>query len=77
MNENETLKESENNRTANDKGVVSSSLLCAVKAKAKLFIDANVWDGEVLSGNKDACAMFNPDDLQELINDLIEFLHST
>lgn len=42
------------------------------KAIAKSFIDANVWDGEDRSGAKGDCASFNPDELQELIDDLID-----
>ena len=43
--------------------------------RAKQFIDANVWDGEDRAGCKGDFASFNPDMLQELINDLVEFLH--
>lgn len=43
--------------------------------RAKQFVDANVWDGEDRSGCKDDFASFNPDTLQELIDDLVEFLH--
>jgi hypothetical protein len=42
--------------------------------KAKQFIDANVWDGEDRSGATNDRATFNPDELQELINDLIEYM---
>ena len=44
------------------------------KKEAKLFIDANVWDGEDRSGAKSDKATFDPDDLQELIDDLIDHL---
>ncbi len=41
---------------------------------AKDFIDANVWDGEDRSGANWDVASFTPDDLQELVDDLIENL---
>ena len=47
-----------------------------LKAEAKKFIDANVWDGEDRSGAKNDRAIFDPDDLQELIDDLVEHLHN-
>ena len=45
------------------------------KAVAKQFIDANVWDGEDRSGAVNDRATFSPDDLQELIDDLIDELY--
>ena len=51
--------------------------LAARKAEAKLFIDANVWDGEDRSGATGDGACFNPDELQELIDDLVEHLGAT
>ncbi len=45
-----------------------------LKLKAKKFIDANVWDGEDRSSATNDRASFNPDELQELIDDLIEYL---
>lgn len=44
------------------------------KKEAKSFIDANVWDGEDRAGAKNDRAVFDPDDLQELIDDLIDHL---
>lgn len=41
-----------------------------LKAKVKIWLDANVWDGEDRSGTKDT-ATHNPDDLQELVEDLL------
>lgn len=49
-----------------------ANLLSKMKIKAKEFIDANVWDGEDRSGAINDRATFNPDDLQELIDDLID-----
>jgi hypothetical protein len=43
---------------------------------AKQFIDANVWDGEDRAGCKGDFSSFDPDTLQELIDDLVEFLHA-
>jgi hypothetical protein len=42
--------------------------------KVKSYLDANVWDGEDRSGCKSDWAKFNPDELQELVEDLIEHL---
>lgn len=53
-----------------------TKLLVLRKATAKKFIDANVWDGEDRSGAVNDRAIFSPDDLQELIDDLIECLYS-
>ena len=41
--------------------------------EAKRFIDDNVWDGEDRIGCA-SWAKFTPDDLQELVNDLLEYL---
>jgi hypothetical protein len=46
------------------------------KQKAKKFIDANVWDGEDRIGAKNDRATFTPDDLQELIFQLIDDLNT-
>lgn len=43
-----------------------------IKEHAKLFIDANVWDGEDRVGAVNDCASFNPDELQELIFEFID-----
>ncbi len=43
-----------------------------IKKEAKLFIDANVHDGEDRAGCKGDRANFDPDDLQELADDLVE-----
>jgi hypothetical protein len=45
-----------------------------IKDQAKSFIDQNVWDGEDRSGCKNDWVGFNPDDLQELIFDLLDNL---
>ena len=42
------------------------------KEIAKKFIDANVWDGEDRIGAKKDWVTFTPDDLQELIFELID-----
>lgn len=47
-----------------------------IKRESKLWIDANVWDGEDRSGCHHDCAGFSPDDLQDLINELIDHLLS-
>lgn len=44
------------------------------KAHAKRFIDANVWDGEDRAGCKNDWAKFSPDDLQELVDELLDHL---
>jgi len=43
-----------------------------IKRHAKLFVDANVWDGEDRSGAVNDCASFNPDELQELFDEFID-----
>ena len=45
-----------------------------LKAEAKDFINANVWDGEDRSGAKSDRAAFDPDDLYALIDGLIDSL---
>lgn len=44
----------------------------ALLAATKAFIDANVWDGEDRSGATGDSASFSPDELQELIADLMD-----
>jgi len=46
------------------------------KEQARLWINANVWDGEDRAGCKSDGAGFDPDELQELINDLVDDLYS-
>lgn len=53
-----------------------SQLLKEKKAIARSYINANVWDGEDRSGCKGDGAGFDPDELQELIDDLVECLYS-
>lgn len=43
-----------------------------VKAFAKTWLDANVWDGEDRSGCIDDWARFDPEELQALFDDFIE-----
>ena len=45
-----------------------------IQAQAKLFIDANVWDGDDRSGAKADRCIHSPDDLQELIDDMLDHL---
>ena len=45
------------------------------KKEAKQFINANVWDGEDRSGAAGDWAKFSPDELQELIDELIDYLY--
>ena len=45
-----------------------------LKAEAKDFINANVWDGEDRSGAKNDRIVFDPDELIELIDELIDSL---
>ena len=51
----------------------SSELLCA-KTKAKQFIDENVWDGEDRIGAFGDSARFTPNELQELVFELLDFI---
>ena len=44
------------------------------EAKAKHYVDQNVWDGEDRSGAKGDRASFTPDELQELINEVLEYV---
>ena len=37
----------------------------------KSYLDQNIWDGEDRSGAKGDSACFNPDDLQELVEDVV------
>jgi len=55
--------------------IIHNIIVKAQQERAKKFVDANVWDGEDREGCKGDFASFDPDSLQELINDLIEFLH--
>jgi hypothetical protein len=48
--------------------------LAEIQAEAKRFIDANVHDGDGRSGCDLDWVMHTPDDLQELVNDLLEHL---
>lgn len=54
--------------------VPCSGVLVAMQAEARLFINANVWDGEDRSGATNDRATFNPDELQELIDDMLEHM---
>ena len=45
-----------------------------IQVKAKSFIDANVWDGDDRAGCKSDRAVFDPDGIQELVDDLLEHL---
>ncbi len=54
--------------------VPCSGGLVAMQSEAKMFIDANVWDGEDRSGATNDRATFNPDELQDLINDMLEHM---
>jgi len=45
-----------------------------LKRLAKLYIDANIWDGEDRIGAKFDKAVFHPDDLQEFVFDLLDSL---
>ena len=45
-----------------------------IQAEAKSFIDQNIWDGDDRAGCLTDYATFNPDELQELVNDLLEHL---
>lgn len=46
--------------------------LIVIKNRAKMWIDANVWDGEDRAGCFDDMCLHTPDDLQELINEMLE-----
>lgn len=45
-----------------------------MKERIKLWLDANVWDGEDRSGCPGDSASFNPDELQELVEECFEDL---
>jgi len=47
------------------------------KKKAKLFIDANIWDGEDRVTALNDSLVFTPADLQEFIFELIEFINES
>jgi hypothetical protein len=51
-----------------------ASIAYDLKNKAKTFIDHNVWDGEDRSGCKADSSTFSPDELQELADELVEYL---
>lgn len=51
-----------------------NSLFVVVKKRVKHWIDVNVWDGEDRSGCKDDWVNFEPDELQEWVDDLLEYL---
>lgn len=48
--------------------------LLSAKSRAKLYVDANVWDGEDRSGCLEDQARFTPDELQEFIGEVLEHL---
>lgn len=67
-------------------GWISLFIMCSIetsktsinydlKNKAKMFIDHNIWDGEDRSGCKTDSATFNPDELQQLVDDFIEHIN--
>jgi len=43
-----------------------------IKFHSKLFIDANIWDGEDRAGCNGDSAKFTPDELQELFYEFID-----
>ncbi len=45
-----------------------------ILAESKRFINANVWDGDDDRSNYSR-ATFTPDDLQDLIDDVLEYLY--
>ena len=47
------------------------------KAQAKQYVDQNVWDGEDRSGCDNDSATLTPDELQDLVDDVIDMLHPT
>ena len=49
-----------------------NKLLEEIKAAAKVYIDANIWDGDDRAGCKSDFASFNPDNLQEVIDDMLD-----
>ncbi len=48
-----------------------------IKHESKLWIDANVHDGEDRSGCHTDVVRLSPDDLQDLVDDLIDHLLSS
>ena len=44
---------------------------------AKEFIECNVWDGDCLLGGENYKVAFNSDELQQLIDELLEYLIDT
>jgi len=48
--------------------------LTEIMDKSKQFVDANVWDGENSAGAAGDSVSFNPDELQNLIDDLLLYL---
>ena len=43
-----------------------------IRNESKLFIDANVWDGEDRAGCTGDQCYFDPDELQTLIDDMLD-----
>ena len=48
-----------------------------IREEIKTWLDANVWDGDDRSGCKSDEALFNPDSLQELVEECFESLSET
>jgi len=71
---NPNMKIEQTTTSDNVSAVASNDVLVAKQLEARKFIDANVWDGEDRSGATNDRATFDPDELQELIDDLIEHL---
>lgn len=44
------------------------------KKLAKSYVDQNIHDGEDRSGCDSDCMQFTPDELQELIDEVLEFI---
>lgn len=68
------VKEDSQSHQTDEVSQSNSSNLLNAKGRAKLFIDANVWDGEDRAGCDGDSARFTPDELQELIDDMLEHL---
>lgn len=45
-----------------------------IREEAKVFIQANVWDGEDRSGATNDAATFNPDEINDLVTELLDHL---
>jgi len=45
-----------------------------IRNESKLFIDANVWDGEDRAGCTGDQCYFDPDELQTLIDDMLDHI---